>query len=186
MRPRHRLALVCPLALLFGCLLPSRAALAHLGPPFPILVDQRVGPYVASVWTDPNIGTGIFIVMLEAPPGQRLPARTRVRVGVRPASRRLAEALSEGQPQAVREGARYDTTVAFDRGGTWQVRVLVDGSAGGGVLTAEVEPTPAGSIGPIGFVVFGFPFAGVGFLWLKAAMRRRAAPRGARGTVRAA
>jgi len=185
-RPRRHLALVCPLALLLGTLLPSRSALAHLGPPFPILVDQRVGPYVASVWTDPNIGTGIFIVLLEGPPGQLLPARTRVRVGVRPVSRRLAEALYEAQAQPVREGARFDTTVAFDRGGMWQVRVLVDGSAGGGVLTAEVEPTPAGSIGPIGFVVYGFPFVGVGLLWLKAAMRRRAAPRGARGAARTA
>jgi hypothetical protein len=173
MRLHRRLALVCLVALLCGCLAAPRAARAHLGPPFPILVDQRAGPYVASVWADPNIGTGIFIVLLAAPPGQRLPARTRVRIGVRPASRRLAEALYEAQPQPVREGARYDTTIAFDRGGTWQVRVLVDGSAGGGVLTAEVEPTPAGSIGPIGFVVYGFPFVGVGLLWLKAALRRR-------------
>ena len=171
---RRRLLLV---ALLLGLLPPERPAGAHLGPPFPILVDRRLGPYVVSVWTDPNIGTGIFYVMLEAPPGGRLPARTRVRVGVQPVSKRLPEVLYEAQPQPVREAARFYTTVRFDRGEMWRTRVLVDGPEGGGTLTAEVEATPAGTIGPIGFVIYGFPFAGVGFLWIKAALRRRAATR---------
>jgi len=161
------------LALAAGLLLPAPPALAHLGPPFPILVDRRVGPYVASVWTDPNIGTGIFYVVLEPPPGQRLPTRTRVRIGVQPVSKRLPEALYEAAPQPVHEGARYYTAVAFDRGGMWRVRVLLEGPEGGGTLTAEVEATPAGTLGPIGFVLYGFPFVGVGFLWIKAVLRRR-------------
>ncbi|HXO43577.1 MAG TPA: hypothetical protein VN999_19165 [Thermoanaerobaculia bacterium] len=161
------------LALAAALLLPARPARAHLGPPFPILVDRRVGPYVASVWTDPNIGTGTFYVVLEAPPGQRLPPRTRVRVGVQPVSNRLPEVLYEAAPQPVHEGARYYTAVAFDRGEKWRVRVLLDGPEGGGILTSEVEATPAGTLGPIGFVLYGFPFAGVGFLWLKAVLRRR-------------
>ena len=165
------------LALAAGLLLPARPAAAHLGPPFPILVDRRVGPYVASVWTDPNIGTGLFYVVLEAPPGQRLPPWTRVHVGVQPISKRLPEALYEAMPQPVREGARYYTTVALDRGEMWRVRVLLEGPAGGGTLTAEVEATPAGVLGPIGFVLYGFPFLGVGFLWIKAALRRRDAAR---------
>lgn len=171
---RRRLLLV---ALLLALLPPERQARAHLGPPFPILVDRRVGPYVVSVWTDPNIGTGIFYVMLEAPRGGRLPARTRVRIGVQPVSKRLPEVLYEAESQPVREGARFYTTVQFDRGEMWRTRVLVEGPEGGGTLTAEVEATPAGTIGPIGFVIYGFPFAGVAFLWIKAVLRRRAATR---------
>jgi hypothetical protein len=173
---RLRLPVGALCALLLCGLPPARPAHAHLGPPFPILVDRQLGPYVASVWTDPNIGTGIFFVVLEAPPGRRLPAQTRVRIGVQPASKRLAEALYEAQPQPVRKGARYYTTVQFDRGEMWLVRVLVEGSEGGGTLTTQVEATPAGTIGPIGFLIYGFPFVGVGFLWIKAILRRRGEP----------
>ena len=67
--------------LLLLCGLP---ALAHYGPPFPLQVDQKVGPYVASVWSDPDIGTATFYVVLDAPKGRKLPARTSVRIGVQP------------------------------------------------------------------------------------------------------
>lgn len=158
--------------------LPARPAAAHEGPPFPILVDRRAGPYVASVWTDPDIGTGIFFVVLEAPEGRRLPAGTEVRIGVQPVSGRLAEAVYEAEAQPVRRGARYYAEVPLDQGGMWRVRVLLDGAEGGGELTAQVEATPDGTIGPIALVVYLLPFLAVGGLWLKAALRRREAARG--------
>lgn len=154
-------------------LLPARPVHAHQGPPFPILEDRRVGPYVASVWTDPDIGNGTFYVILEAPQGRNLPARTRVRIGVQPTSGRPGEAVYEAAPQPVREGARYFTTVPFAHGGMWRVRVLLDGPQGGGMLTTEVEATPDGTIGPIGLVLYMLPFLAVGFLWLKAARHRK-------------
>jgi len=36
-----------------------------------------------------------------------------------------------------------------------------------------VEATPDGSLGLAGLLVFLFPFVAVGFLWWKAAMRKR-------------
>lgn len=148
-------------------------ALAHEGPPFPILVDQSVGPYVASVWTDPDIGTGTFYVVLEPPKGGRLPERTRVQVAVEPLDGHLPEAVHEAEPQPVRHGARYFTEVPFDQGGLWRVRILLDGSAGGGEMISQVEPTPDGTIGPIALVLYSLPFLAVGFLWLKAVLRRK-------------
>ena len=174
MRRPLPLFLVLALALLF-CRLP---AAAHYGPPFPILVDRPAGPYVVSVWADPNIGTGTFFVLLDAPKGKRLPARTRVRVGVRPVSGRLPEVLYETEAQPVRYGARYFTSVQFDQGGMWHVRCLVDGSEGGGELTADVEATPAGILGPLGSLIYLVPFLGVGGLWLKAVLYRRNAGKG--------
>lgn len=161
------------LSLLLGGLLAAAPARAHEGPPFPILVDQQAGPYKASVWTDPDIGTGIFFVVLETPEGESLPAGTRVRIGVQPASGRLAEAVYEAEAQPVRQGARYFTEVRFDQGEMWKVRIRIDGAAGGGELTSEVEPTPDGTIGPIALLLYPLPFLAVGFLWLKAALRRR-------------
>lgn len=148
-------------------------ARAHEGPPFPILVDQRVGPYVASVWTDPDIGTGTFFVVLEPPEGRSLPAGTKVRIGVQPVSRRLVEAVYDAAPQPVRFGERHYAEVPFDQGGTWRVRVLLDGPAGGGELRSEVEPTPDGTLGPIDLVIYALPFLAIGVLWLKAALRSR-------------
>lgn len=163
------------LTLLLGCLLPAAVPVrAHEGPPFPILMDRPAGPYVASVWTDPDVGTGIFFVILEPPVGKSLPERTRVRIGVQPVSGQLPEAVYTAEAQSTRQGARYFTEVGFDRQEMWKVRILLDGSDGSGELTTEVEPTPDGTIGPIALLIYPLPFLAVGFLWLKAALRRRA------------
>jgi hypothetical protein len=171
---------LCLFSLLLLGNLPARA---HQGPPFPVLVDQRVGPYMASVWTDPDIGIGTFFVVLEAPKGHKLPAQTSVRIGVRPVTKRLPEVFYDAEPQPVDEGARYMAKVRFDKGEMWHVRVVLGGSGGGGELATEVEATPDGILGPVGSLVYAFPFLAVGFLWLKAVLRRRAgglpAPAGA-------
>jgi hypothetical protein len=161
------------LALLVFLLVVAAPVRAHEGPPFPILVDQRAGPYVASVWTDPDIGIGTFFVVLEPPEGRSLPEGTRVRIGVQPVTGRLAEAMHDAAPQPVRSGERHYAEVPFDQGGKWRVRILLDGPEGGGELRAEVEPTPDGTLGPIDLLIYGLPFLAVGFLWLKAAMRSR-------------
>jgi hypothetical protein len=149
-------------------------AWAHQGPPFPILVDQKAGPYVASVWTDPDVGTGIFFVVLEPPEGKALPAKTRVRIGLQPVSKRLEEEVYEAEPQKVSHGARYYAEAPLDKAEMWRVRVFLDGSEGGGELAGQVEATPDGTLGPWASLVYLLPFLGVGLLWLKAAMRRRA------------
>lgn len=160
-------------ALFLAGALVAAAAAAHVGPPFPILEDQKVGPYKAAVWTDPDIGTATFYVVLEVPEGERLPAGTRVRIAVQPVSLRLPEVTYEAESQPVSEGGRFYTPVQLDRGEMWNVRVLLDGARGGGVLIAQVEATPAGSIGPIGLVLYPLPFLAMGFLWWRAASKRR-------------
>jgi hypothetical protein len=171
-RIAHRCFLIVPV---LGCLAAGPAR-AHQGPPFPILMDRPAGPYVASVWTDPDVGKGLFYVVLELYPGKRLPERTRVRIGLRPATGRLPEAVYTAEAQSSGEGTRYFTEVSFDRQEMWKVRVLLDGPNGAGELATEVEATPDGTIGPIALLIYPLPFLAVGFLWLKAALRRRAPP----------
>jgi len=165
-----RRALVPLLLLLLGGL-PARA---HQGPPFPILVDQKIGPYVASVWSDPDIGTATFFVVLEAPKGRKLPASTTVRIGVQPLTKRLPEVFYDAEPQPVDEGARYMAKIQFDRGEMWHVHVVLGGSEGGGEMNTQVEATPDGILGPWGSLIYAFPFLAVGFLWIKAVLRKRA------------
>jgi hypothetical protein len=43
-------------------------------------------------------------------------------------------------------------------------------------LAAEVEVTPDGTLGPLGALIYLVPFLGVGFLWLKAVLKRREKP----------
>ena len=160
--------------LLLCGLIAARPARAHYGPPFPILVDQKVGPYIVSVWADPNIGTGSYFVVLDAPKGHRLPARTTVRIGIQPVTKRLPEVFYDATPQTADGGERFYTQVQFDRGEMWRTHVIIGGSEGGGELNTEVEATPAGILGPLGSLVYTFPFLAVGFLWLKATLRKRA------------
>jgi hypothetical protein len=54
--------------------------------------------------------------------------------------------------------------------------VVLDGSEGGGDAAAEVMATPNGTLGPIELVLYSMPFLAVGFLWIKAVLRRRASP----------
>lgn len=148
---------------------------AHEGPPYPIVVDKATGPFLVSVWTDPDIGTGTFFVVLEPLDGEDLPENIEVRVGVAPVSGRLDQVFYQAESQKVRYGARYLAEVAFDQGEWWDVEVIIDSAAGGGTVTSQVEATPDGSIGPIGMVVYLLPFLAVGFLWLKAVLRQRQA-----------
>ncbi len=147
--------------------------LSHRGAPSPIVRDQRVGPYLASVWTDPEVGHGPVYVVLEAANGLTFTPPTAVRVGVAPASGRLSEALHDAHPMTVRRGARFMTDVVFDRAERWNLRVVVEGSAGGGQLTSQVEAVPNTATGPFMLVLSILPFLAVGGVWWRAAVARR-------------
>lgn len=164
-----RLAL---LALLLAGLLPAPAR-AHAGPPFPIVVDRPTGPWTVSVWTDPDIGTGVVFVILETPEGRRPSVPASVRVGAQPVDGGLPEAFYETERRGRPEDARYFTKVTFAHGGMWRLRVTLDGPQGGGTVAAEVEATPDGVLGPWEILLYLAPFLAMGFLWGKAALRRR-------------
>jgi hypothetical protein len=177
MQTINRLPSILPrrLAAVLVLLTLTRPAGAHEGPPFPIVMDEQVGPFLVSVWTDPDIGTGTFFVVLEPRDGGDLPENIIVKIGVAPVSGRLEEVFYQAESQAVRYGARYFAEVAFDQGEWWDVHVVIDSAAGGGTITSKVEATPDGSIGPLGMVVYLLPFVAVGLLWLKAVLRKRRA-----------
>ncbi|HYG65653.1 MAG TPA: hypothetical protein VEL74_23925 [Thermoanaerobaculia bacterium] len=158
-------------------IVPTAPAVAHEGPPFPIVVDHRAGPYMVSIWTDPDIGTGVVYVILEPPKGMESlpPGEARVRVGVQPVTKRLPEVFYDAEAQPVRHGARYFTEAKFDRGEMWRIRAVVEGPQGGGEAGAEVEATPDGTLGPGSLVLYLMPFLAIGFIWLKAILRRREA-----------
>src|SRR5262245_37964467 len=85
--PTNRSSMTKVLLVIF-CMV--KMASAHEGPPFPLVVDQKVDRYVLSIWTDPDVGTALFFVILNSP---EPPADLRVQIGVQPVSGRLPEAF---------------------------------------------------------------------------------------------
>lgn len=147
-------------------------ASAHEGPPYPLFVDKKAGPYLLSVWADPDVGTGTFFIAAEPAQGGALGDDLQVSVCVRPASGRLGEACYGAERDGVRDRAQYKIGVPFDRQEVWHTRVILRSLRGAGEAAADVEATPPG-LGRWDILLYLFPFAAVGFLWLRAAIKGR-------------
>ena len=150
----------------------SAPVFAHEGPPYPIIVDQTLGPCVLSVWSDPDVGTGTFFFILEPPPGGRLPDDIRIDIGVRPTSGRLPEAVYAAEREDQGGRVQFKALVPFDAEERWRVRVHVQSAQGGGEAETDVEVTPPG-YGRWDLLIYLLPFAAVGFLWLRAIVKGR-------------
>jgi hypothetical protein len=169
--PIIRVLLACLLASALATLCAPNAA-AHNGPPFPIITDQRIGPYIISLWTHPDLGTGTFFVMVDPVPGGTVPKDLKIQIGVQPVSGRLAEVVYSAWPLDLRGQVEYKTEVQFDQQENWKVRLILASSAGGGEAISQVVPTPAG-FGRWDLLLYLLPFLGVGFLWVTAITKRR-------------
>jgi hypothetical protein len=101
--------------LLFASLLAgmSPRALAHNGPPFPIIENRRVGPVVISVWTNPDVGTGSFFVLVDPPTGGKIPSDLKVVAAVQPLTGRLREKSYAAWQENLRGQLEYKTLVPF-------------------------------------------------------------------------
>ena len=147
----------------------------HHGVPSRVVADQRVGPYVASVWIEPEVGDGAIYVILDAATGAPFTPPSTVRVGLAPASGRSVEVVEEARLDSARPGAeaRYMTHLMFDRADQWKVRVSVDGAAGGGELVTPVESTTNASMGLFGVSLASTPFLLVAFVYWRSWLARR-------------
>ena len=160
------------LASVFLVLFLSPSVAAHDGPPFPIVVDQRVGPCIISVWTDPDIGEGSFFVITQPPPNASIPNDLTVQISVQPTSGRLQEATYTAVREDLSGQVQYKAMVRFDVQEMWRVRVTLQSAQGTGDAVAFVEPTPEG-LGRWDLLIYLLPFLGIGFLWLRAFLRKR-------------
>lgn len=151
--------------LILALLLPS-VARAHDGPPFPILIDEVVGPYKLSVWADPDVGTGTFWIYLDSED------EVDVVVCVQPTSGRLEEVCYPTRREVQRKRVQYYTEAEFDAQEMWRVRIKVSGPQGRGETTTEVEATPPG-LGRWDLLVYLFPFLLLGGLWVYGVLRQR-------------
>ena len=153
-----------------------KIASAHEGPPYAIIVDQKVDRYVVSVWSDPDVGDALFFVIINGP---EPPADLHVQLGVQPVSGRLPEAFYAAERENVQGRIQYRAQVHFDAQEIWRVRVRLESAQGNGETVATVEATPPG-YGRWDLLVYLLPFLAVGLLWAVAMLRRIKRRTGAR------
>jgi hypothetical protein len=144
--------------------LPARA---HLGPPYPIMQDRKVGPFTVSVWANPDTGLGSFFVVIDPPKGGTVPSDMKVQVAAQPVSGRLPEKAYGAWREKLRDRVEFKADVPFDKEEEWRVRILLTSVAGSGEADTNVQVTPPG-LGRWDLLLFALPFIGVGVLWFKA------------------
>lgn len=149
----------------------TQITLAHEGPPYPLFVDKKVDPYIISVWTDPDVGTGLFFVILTPPDPVNLPSDLQIKIGVQPVTGRLPEAFYNAEREQVQGQVQYRAEVQFDAEELWQVRVRLESVRGNAETVANVEVTPPG-YGRWDLLVYLMPFLAIGLLWAIAMIRR--------------
>jgi hypothetical protein len=158
---------------ILALLLLAQTASAHNGPPFPILVDQKVDPYLISVWADPNVGAAsTFFVIVNPPAGGSIPNDLKIDIGVQPVNGRLAEVFYSGEREDLRGQIQYKAIGQLDAQEFWRVRIRLKSAQGSGELMTTVEATPVG-YGRWDILLYLLPFVVVGVLWLLAVARRR-------------
>jgi len=167
----HRIASRLSLLVLLA-ICGSAPAWAHIGPPYPIMQDRKVGPFTVAVWSNPDVGTGSFFVIIDPPPGGSVPSDMKVQVAVQPVSKRLPEKTYDAWREKLRNRVEFKAIVPFDKEETWHVRVMLAGSTGSGEIATNVSVTPT-LLGRWDLLLFALPFLGVGLLWFKAIATKR-------------
>ena len=144
----------------------------HQGPPLPLVTEQRVGPYVVSLWAHAIVGTGKLFVSVKLPAGEAVPDDLKVEIGLEPAQGRLGEKRYIAQRDPSTGQAQFQTDASFDTQEIWRVRVRLQSSLGSAETLATVNATP---MGPTrwALLLYLLPFAAVGFLWVRMIVKMR-------------
>jgi len=153
-------------------LLTARDAAAHLGPPFPVLVDQKIPGYAVTVWSNPDVTQGVLFVTLEPDQKQPQPQISSVDFWIEPVDGHTARKNYHAAAESTRHILRFAATPDFDAVGPWKVGTEIRLANGADFpLVTQVEATPPG-VGPWGLLLFLFPFILFGGLWVLILIRR--------------
>jgi hypothetical protein len=144
----------------------SAPAWAHIGPPYPIIENHKIGNLTVSVWSNPDVGTGSFFVMIDPPKGASVPADMRVQVIVQPVNGRIPEARYDAWREDLRNRVEFKALVPFDKEETWRIRILLASAQVAGETTVDVPVTP--TLGRWSLLFFLLPFLGIAAVWLRA------------------
>lgn len=159
---------------------------AHAGPPFPIVSDRQAGPYLISVWTDPDTtddgspGGQFWVMMSVNGSATPLPETTSATVTAVPVGRPGITRTGHASPVNGRVTTQFAGLV-LDAEGRFQIHVAIDGPLGRAEVQSEVDATYDLRPSPLSMLVYLMPFLLIGGLWTRLLLRRRAAARLAGG-----
>lgn len=137
---------------------------AHEGPPFPVVVDHPSAYGDLSIWADPDVGEGTFIIFLESK--TKVASVQVVSEGLSIQAARAPELEGRGDRSA------FQGVIPYAREGRFPVEIFFNQESQASVRF-EIDVTPPG---PSRWQIwlFAFPFVALGFLWTKAVFQRRA------------
>ena len=171
---RHRL----PLALALTLAAMSVRVSGHSGPPFPILSDKAAGPYLISIWTDPDAtddgsAGGQFWIRIHLAGGEDAPPGTQATVSIAPVNRPSTGQTAAAAPVRGNITNQFAALV-MDHEGSFRVLVSIDGPRGRETVDASVDATYDLRPPRAMLLIYLVPFVLVGLLWGRLLMRRRA------------
>jgi hypothetical protein len=158
----------------------AQLASAHLGPPYPILVDQSVPGYSVTVLANPDIGQAIFIVAFEAVKSAPQGPVSGVDIWIQPLNGRIPKAVYHARQESTRGNLQFVANPDIDTEEMLKVGVDIhmgDGSSRS--FATQVQSTPPG-VGRWGVLFFFFPFILFGGLFGMALFRRSRGRRASR------
>jgi hypothetical protein len=142
----------------------SLTCLAHLGVTYPLIEDQPTKFGKLSIWADPDVGKGEFIILLEPEKQNTEEITVNVKAGA------FSVLASRDRSLEVRDPRRrFVAQIPFDHAGTWPVEFqLMDESVI--VINVDVkEPGPSRRE----FLIYTLPFVLVGGLAITLFIKRR-------------
>jgi hypothetical protein len=150
----------------------SLPAWAHIGPPYPIMQDRKIGMLTVSVWANPDVGTGSFFIVIDPPKGSSVPSDIKVQVAVQPVSGRMPEKTYDAWHEKLRNRVEFKALVPFDKEEMWRIRIRLASAEATGETQTDVSVTPT-LLGRWDLLLFLLPFLGIAALWLKAVSATR-------------
>jgi hypothetical protein len=129
--------------------------------------DRQVGPLRISVWSNPDVGTGSFYILVDPPAGGTVSDGLHVQVAVQPVSGRLPEKTYDAWRDPLRNRVEFKALVPFDKQEQWRVRVILAGTQANGEISTTVPVTPT-LLGRASLLFFMLPFLLIAFIWMKA------------------
>lgn len=159
-------------AFCLGLALP-RPALAHLGPPFPVISDQPLPGYKLTVLANPDTTQAVAYVVLERSNAPVAPDVSSIEVWIEPADRHVARSSYPAVKETSRGTLRFFAQPNFDTVGRWYLGANVHFADGRSYrFITNVDATPPG-VGRWGLLLFAAPLVAFATLFITVVIRRR-------------
>ncbi len=115
----------------------------------PRLTNAEAGPYVVSVWTQPDppqVGQLHVSIAVMKPPTREVILGANVQLFVEPVTHPGQTTSTQARHEAGANALLYHDTIELSQPGRWQISILIDGPEGPGSTAFFLQVEPPGAI----------------------------------------